>query len=349
MSFNIKQGINILEWDTLPIFFENRNIIEKPSDRKWLGIPKSFEEKGSDFQSTFRFDHIRFMIFESYYFDENLNPRQEAFDELEYLFTLCKKWNLKLILVPATLRLHRNIDQEGSVSFWTEQGRESFNRFWVNLTKELQKYSPDDLALELLNEPVAPDHELWNLAIEAGIKGIREIDKLRTIVVCSNHFSEAATFKYLKVPQDKNLLLSFHCYQPMFLTHHHIPWVQLGNHDGDVTYPGIPVKKEIYDELFAKNVCKETDFQFFDKKKLEEIILPAIQKAKELALPLHCGEFGCTLNAPWEAREIYLNDMISLFNEHGIIWSFFDLQSDLFGLYDKKNTLTFKNIFSLIK
>jgi endoglucanase len=338
--FRLGRGIGILEWETLPLFFKSGALVEKPAGRRWLGIPESFERFGPRLGTEFGFDHIRFMIFEAYYFDEAGQPRAEAFEEFAYLAARCREWGLRIVVVPATLRLHRNIDRDGSASFWTEEGRAHFRDFWRRLASELRRWPASEVAFDLLNEPVAPDPELWNLALEAGLQGIREADRERTVFVPSNHYSDAGSVPALRVPPDPRVVLTFHCYQPMLFTHYRVPWVRMGAHDGGVRYPGLPVGEAVYRDLRAKNVCQENDYRVFDKEALREILLPAVRKARELSLPLHCGEFGCSRHAPREDRERYLRDMISLFDEYGIAWTVFDLQSDLFGLLDANGGVT---------
>lgn len=76
----------------------------------------------------------------------------------------------------------------------------------------LKDYSTDWVAYEFMNEPVADEHEQWNLIIEKVHKALRE--------------------------REPNIILSFHYYNPMLLTHHGAFWTPVGRYKGDITYPG---------------------------------------------------------------------------------------------------------------
>ncbi len=77
------------------------------------------------------------------------------------------------------------------------------------------------LAYEILNEAVADDPEDWNKLLNKVTAAIREKEPERKIVAGSNRWQNAGTFPDLKFPKnDKNIILSFHFYTPMTLTHH---------------------------------------------------------------------------------------------------------------------------------
>ena len=72
--------------------------------------------------------------------------------------------------------------------------------------------------------------------------------------------------------------------------------------------------------------------QVFDKRKLAEILEPAIRKSRELGLPLYCGEFGCLPHVARADRLKYYDDIISVFEENGVAWCNWEYKGD-FGIY----------------
>ncbi|HAM09716.1 MAG: hypothetical protein A2X05_18280 [Bacteroidetes bacterium GWE2_41_25] len=64
----------------------------------------------------------------------------------------------------------------------------------------------------------------------------------------------ANTFDQLRVPEgDPNIILSYHFYEPFFLTHYRAGWTNLKDFEGKVNYPGqivldgkLPEHKKIY-------------------------------------------------------------------------------------------------------
>ena len=80
-----------------------------------------------------------------------------------------------------------------------------------------------------MNEPVADEHEQWNKLVAKVHKALRAREPQRTLVVGSNRWQGDETMKYLRVPEgDKNIVLSFHYYNPMILTHNHAWWTPSG-------------------------------------------------------------------------------------------------------------------------
>ena len=113
----------------------------------------------------------------------------------------------------------------------------------------LKDRSNDWVAYEFMNEPVAEEHEQWNQLIAKVHKALRELEPQRTLVIGSNLWQGHQTIKYLKVPEgDKNIILSFHYYNPMLLTHYGAWWSPLcAAYKGKIHYPGVLVSKEDYD------------------------------------------------------------------------------------------------------
>ena len=69
----------------------------------------------------------------------------------------------------------------------------------------------------------------------------------------------------------------------------------------------------------------------FNKQKLAELLQPAIQKARELKLPLYCGEFGCLPHVERADRLKYYEDIVSVFEENNIGWCNWEYKGD-FGI-----------------
>jgi len=69
----------------------------------------------------------------------------------------------------------------------------------------------------------------------------------------------------------------------------------------------------------------------FNKQRLAELLRPAIQKARELKLPLYCGEFGCLPHVERADRLKYYGDIVSVFEENNIGWCNWEYKGD-FGI-----------------
>ena len=84
------------------------------------------------------------------------------------------------------------------------------------------------VAYEFMNEPVADNAEQWNVLLARVTDSIRSWEPSRTLVIGSNRWQSASTFDQLKIPKkDKNIILSFHFYEPMLLSYYQASWTEL--------------------------------------------------------------------------------------------------------------------------
>ncbi len=219
-----------------------------------------------------------------------------------------------------------------SNTLWTDPAeQDKLVDMWRQLSEELIKYPNGMLAYEIMNEAVAEDPDDWNKLLAKVITSIRKVEPERKIVVGSNMWQGAQTFPDLKLPQnDSNIILSFHFYSPMALTHYKAPWTPMAEYDGPVNYPGLIVDTANYEGLSEKAVqaMKEYANGYFDKARLEEIMSPAIKVAKESNLPLYCGEFGVYPTIPDELRLRWYKDVCEIFNKNGIAYCHWGYKGD---------------------
>ncbi len=286
------------------------------------------------------FDHVRLPIDEEQMWDENGVRHDDAFQIMTNCIDWCAENNLRVIVDLHILRSHHFNAEEKPL--WTDPAeQEKFYDFWRDLSKALSKYPNSLVAYELMNEAVADDPELWNNLIANAVKAIRELEPERTIVIGSNKWQQVQTFDVLKVPEnDKNILLSFHFYEPFLLTHWHASWTGLRNYTGPVHYPGVILTQEEFDNLpeEMKEVARGWVNREFNKQWILEQWQKPIQKAKELGLPLYCGEFGVIVGPPREDMLRWYQDMIDLFEEQGIGYANWNYKSGSFGLVEDDGT-----------
>ena len=240
------------------------------------------------------FDHVRLPIDEEQMWDEQGNRHDDAFLLMTNVLDWCAEMNVKAIVDLHILRSHHFNAEEKPL--WTDPSeQEKFYDLWRDLSKSLKKYPNQMLAYELMNEAVADDPELWNNLIANATAAIRVLEPERTIVIGSNKWQQVGTFNELKVPEnDPNILLSFHFYEPFLLTHWHASWTGQKDYSGPVHYPGVILSQEEFDALpdHMKEPAKRWVGKEFNKEWILNEWQKPIQKAKELGLPLYCGEFG---------------------------------------------------------
>ena len=230
-------------------------------------------------------------------------------------------------------------DKAANTLFTSEKSQEDLLNLWRQLSAFLKDRSCDWVAYEFMNEPVAPEHEQWNKLVAKVHKALRALEPQRTLVVGSNMWQGHETMKYLKVPEgDKNIVLSFHYYNPMLLTHYGAWWSPLcAAYKGKIHYPGVLVSKEDFDAAPAeiKDQLKPFTEQVWDINKIREQFKDAIEAAKKYDLQLFCGEWGVYEPVDREIAYNWYRDVLTVFDEFNIAWTTWCYDAD-FGFWDQQ-------------
>ena len=331
-NFRIKRGTNVSHWQSQS---------EARGDARRLHIQEDDFER----LAQLGFDFVRIPIDEQQFWDEEGNKLPEAWDLLTKALDQARKHNLRAIVDLHIIRSHYfNAVNEGgedtNTLFTSEKSQQDLINLWQQLSEVLHEYSNDWVAYEFMNEPVADDHEQWNRLIAKVHKALREIEPQRTLVIGSNRWQGYETMKYLRVPEgDKNIILSFHYYNPMLLTHYGAWWTPIGQYKGKVNYPGILVSKEDYEAQTpeVKKLLEQDGYltQVWDINKIREDFKDAIAVAKKYDLQLFCGEWGVYEPVDRELAYRWTRDMLTVFDEFGIAWTTWCYDAD-FGFWDQQ-------------
>ena len=323
-EFVFKRGTNISHW-----LSQSR---ARGEDRR-----NYFTEKDVKYLAGLGFDHIRIPVDEEQLWKEDGQEDAEGFSLLKQALDWCKQYNLDAVVDLHILRSHHFNQKEKPL--WTKpEAQERFFQCWRDLSKELRNYPVEDVAYELMNEPVADDPEDWNKLVEKTIAIIRQAEPSRKIVVGSNRWQSAATFDQLRFPaNDRNLILSFHMYEPFLLTHHTASWTRIKDYNGPVNYPGVIVKEEDlkgFPDSVRTEILKNKNSYTIDS--IRRHFMKPVGVAKKYNLPLYCGEWGCLSTVPDAARLQWFRDMVAVLKENTIGWATWDYKGS-FGIINNKN------------
>ena len=332
-NFRIKRGTNVSHW-----------LSQNNEDR---GEARRLHIQEDDFArlDSLGFDFVRLPIDEVQFWDEEGNKLPEAWELMTNAINWAEKHHLRTIVDLHIIRSHYfNAVNEGggnaNTLFTSEKAQQDLINMWYQLSDVLKGYSVDSVAYEFMNEPVAEDHEQWNQLIAKVHKALREREPQRTLVIGSNMWQSYGTIKYLKVPEnDKNIILSFHYYNPMILTHYGAWWTPIGKYTGKVNYPGVLVSKEDYDAASdsVKAVIDENKFttEEWNIDRIRADFKDAIEAAKKYNLQLFCGEWGVYEPVDRELAYKWTKDMLTVFDEFNIAWTTWCYDAD-FGFWDQE-------------
>ncbi len=310
--FAIKRGTNIAHWLS-------------QSDRRGGERAAFFTQKDIRFIDSAGFDHIRLPIDEEQMWDENGQRHDDAFHLMNECMRWCKDAHLRVVLDLHILRSH--YFNATDKPLWTHpEEQDKFVRLWKDLSAAVKQWPTGMLAYELMNEPVADDPEQWNDLLARVADSIRKWEPERTLVIGSNRWQSVSTFDHLKVPaNDRNIILSFHFYEPFFLTHTGASWTKLKDFKGKVNYPG---------QIVVNGTTPE-ETRIYNRDTLESMMQKPFHLADSLHLPLYCGEFGVIEKAPTGPKLAWYRDMVAIFEKHGVAYANWNFKAGSFGIVDQ--------------
>lgn len=317
-NFKIKRGVNIAIW------LSQTGI--RGEARK-----NAFTEREVKQLANWGFDHFRLPVDEEQLFHEDGTIDMETMGLAENVINWCKKYNLKVIFDLHILRSHNFNNNKENILFTSEAEQDKMCKLWITAAKYLNKYSEKLLAFEIMNEPVAQKDEDWNKVETKVITALRKINKKRVLVLASNMWDSADHMPALAIPNgDPNIMLTFHFYEPMILTHYTANWTDLKNiRLSHVQYPGNPISTNDFEKLNKKEQEQVRWFynQTFNKKWMRERWEKAIQVAHDKGLTLYLGEFGCLPSVGETSRLAWINDVVDLANELHIPHAYWEYKS----------------------
>jgi aryl-phospho-beta-D-glucosidase BglC (GH1 family) len=254
----------------------------------------------------------------------------------------CEEYGLRCVLCMWDTDSRSWGDARNPGEIWTERSlQEAFAGIWAAVADRYGNRS-NSLLFELMNEPRAVVASDWNHLAARATGAIREVDDRHTIIVESNRWGFTRSFQELEATGDPNTIYSFHFYEPIVFTNQKAPWMRTFSqfYRETVRYPGEPPRLEEYIERlpeYADEVVRRdlvTSRGLWDKERLEELLMPALDFREEQGSGLFCGEFGVNWRAPRDSAMIWLRDVLDLFSKHSIGWTYWYYRDLDFGILD---------------
>jgi aryl-phospho-beta-D-glucosidase BglC (GH1 family) len=206
----------------------------------------------------------------------------------------------------------------------------AFIENWSALALELAAKDADRVFLEILNEPVYEKvtprwHDLQTKLAAA----IRASAPSHTIIASGTQWGSLSGLLDLTPLADKNIVYSFHFYEPHTFTHQGATW---GSDSWklfkDIPYPVSPdIIKPILDTIAdpaARAEAKWYGEQSWNAAKIDKQITKAAEWGKKHNAAVWCGEFGTITKAPASARSAWLRDVRTACEKNAIGWCVWD-------------------------
>ena len=239
------------------------------------------------------------------------------------------------LLEAAIERFHRagllvmvDIHNEDRPSELDPRWQDAFVRFWGALAKQLARFDPELTMLEIINEPVFDRREQeWN-TLNARLAGvIRENAPQHTIVTSGPNWGGIDGLKKLELLADKNVVYSFHCYDPFTFTHQGATWSSEAVKPlRNVPYPSspeavAPLLADLDSAPASRKMLENYGNERWNKERLAARFRQGIEWGAKNQVPLYCGEFG--VFPPYckpEHRANWFRDFGQVLAENHIGW-----------------------------
>lgn len=246
---------------------------------------------------------------------------------LDQIVDWCEELELHLILDNHTFDVTANTDvnvDKVLVPVWTQMAGHYKGRSTL-------------LCYEILNEPHGIDDARWGQIQQKVIDAIRAVDQTHTIVVTGAGWGSYNNLKYLPVYADKNLLYSFHFYDPFLFTHQGASWTDPSMVPlAGVPFPYAPRRVPVC-PAELKGTWIESSLKSYSSdgtvNRVRQLIDVAVAFSEQRQVPVFCGEFGVYRVNSDDAQRVYWYQVVRTYLEdHGIPWTIWDYQGG-FGLF----------------
>lgn len=272
--------------------------------------------------------HVRLCVSPQYLYDpaRPAEPIAPHLADLESAIQRFLAHDLAVVIDP------HNTDQKRieSAGAWAQ----GYPIFWGALAEKLRRFDPDRVFFEVVNEPVFDKHEAdWAAMQEKIVAAIRRSAPEHTIIVTGPNWGGVDGLRKLKPLADRNLVYSFHFYDPFTFTHQGATWSgPIPPHLKGVPYPSTPENVEPViartDNEEAKGWIRDYGAKRWNRSRLKERLAEALAWGRDNRVPLYCGEFGVyPVNAPPESRKNWFRDFASVLKESGVgyaVWGWDD-------------------------
>ncbi len=208
-----------------------------------------------------------------------------------------------------------NIHHYDAIMQNPEQNQARFLALWQQIAVHYQKY-PDELFFEILNEPNTNlTAEPWNQYLKEAIQVIRQTNPFRTLIIGPVQWNSISMVPTLALPDsDRNIIVTFHYYNPFQFTHQGADWVSGSDAWLGTSWTATASQRQaIMNEFSQAEAWATTNNR-----------------------PLYLGEFGAYSKADLNSRYLWTSFVAREAERRNFSWAYWEFCSG-FGIYDPVN------------
>ena len=248
-------------------------------------------------------------------------------------------------ILDSGLNVVLDIHPEGSFKHPLRDDREAqaaFVQFWGAFAQHYAGSNPERVLFEILNEPEVNDAAAWANLEGQVVPVIRKAAPRHTIIATGAHYSGLRDLLELEPVSDRNVIYTFHDYEPFPFTHQGATWTSSQVKPlRAIPYPSTPanIEPKLGQEptLDAQFWLNEYGLSQWNAARVSSTIAFARKWGEQYHVPVWCGEFGVLRDhADPAMRAEWLHDMRVAFEANGIGWDMWDYRAN-FGLATEVN------------
>ena len=279
------------------------NMFEAPSETAW-GNP--WQPEYPEIIANLGFDHVRMPI--------RWEPSDRSSSTSPYTIESSFLARIKEVVdltLSKGLYVIINMHHHEALYDDPDGQKDRFLAQWKQISEYFKDY-PGTLLFEILNEPHGNlTADKWNVFLVDALAKIREDNPDRVVLIGTAEYGGLGGLSSLDIPDDDNIILTVHYYNPFQFTHQGASWV-----DGSDEWLGT----EWHDTVDERAI-------------VEQEFAPLLALGQNENIPIHIGEFGAFETADIISREKWTTYLPRYFEQLNWSWAYWEFSAG-FGIYD---------------
>lgn len=208
---------------------------------------------------------------------------------------------------------------------------------WAQLAAHFRDH-PEGLYYEVLNEPHGIPDSRWGQIQGEVVEAIRAHDQHHAIIVGPADWNSFRQLRFMPEYADKNLIYTFHFYEPFLFTHQGATWTQPSMLNlSQVPFPYDAAPLPTLPAQLLGTWMQGALAQYPSEgtvARVKELIDIAADFRTQRQVPLFCGEFGVYMpNSDPGQRAFWYQTVRNYLEEQGLSWATWDYRGG-FGLFE---------------
>ena len=182
---------------------------------------------------------------------------------------------------------------------------------WKQISEFFKDY-PDELLFEILNEPHGNlTTDKWNTFAAEALSVIREDNLTRVVLIGTAEYGGLGGLSKLQLPDDDNIILTVHYYNPFHFTHQGAEWSEGADAWLGTKWNDTETERQVVQNEFAP--------------------LKAFEQQQNV--PIHIGEFGSYSKADETSRGKWTTYIARYLESLNWSWAYWEFSAG-FGIYN---------------